>query len=166
MIESAPDPETGGWRIELRPNGSLRPTHALVFLAASAFVMFGIAVGFAEMGLWMVLPFSGAEWLLLAYCLWLSLRQSAIREVITITESAVIFQRGTAQGLDSHKFQRAWVALDWDEPAHPGQNRRLCFRLHAKRVELGPFLAEAEREQLGRELHAILAADHDSISRI
>lgn len=108
------------------------------------------------MGAWLVLPFSGAEWVLLAYCFKLGLRNGRIREVITITETSVLLERGYGIPEQIHRFQRAWVALDWAESPIKGYPSRLSFRSHGKEVEIGRFLAESERAALASELRKIL----------
>jgi uncharacterized membrane protein len=156
MVDSERDATTGERRIILRPNASLTPRQAWLLLAAIALVMASIAGGFAMLGLWLVLPFSGAEWLLLAYCLWLSFRTGSVREVITITEAVVLVEKGRGKPEQTYRFQRAWVSLDWVKPSVKGHPSRLSFRLHGKKIEVGRFLVESEREALARELQQIL----------
>jgi uncharacterized membrane protein len=113
---------------------------------------------FAAMGAWLVLPFSGLEWLLLAYCLRLSLKQSAQREVITIDDALIKIEKGRGRPEQTYKFQRAWVVLDWIESPIRGRPSRLSLRLHGKEVEIGRFLVESEREALARELKVMLGS--------
>lgn len=156
MLESRQDAATGSRHIILSPNSSLTPYQAAAILAVFALMMGMIAGGFAMMGLWLVLPFSGAEWVLLAYCFWLSFKNNSVREVITITDSSVLLERGRSKPEHSYRFQRAWVALDWKQSPLKGHPSRLCFRLHGKKFEVGRFLAETERQELARELQMIL----------
>ena len=157
MIESDCDASTGSRRFILRPNASLTARQVNLFLAAAAAVMGSIAAGFAVLGLWPVLPFSGAEWLLLAWCFRESVRNGSACEVITIDAATVLVEQGRGRPNQTHRFQRAWVALEWIAPGIPGHPSELVFRLHGRRVVVGRFLAEAEREALARELQKILA---------
>jgi uncharacterized membrane protein len=159
MIESEHDAITGGWRFILRPNASLSERQARLFLAAAAGVMGGIAAGFAGLGLWMVLPFSGAEWLLLAICLKASFRAGSLQEVIHIDDRSVVVERGHGRPEHTHRFQRAWIALEMAPSPIPGHPSRLFLRLHGQRVEVGRFLAESERDALARELRQVLAGE-------
>jgi uncharacterized membrane protein len=159
MVDSGRDATTGNRRIILRPNASLTERQAWLLLAVVALVMAGIAAGFAMQGLWLVLPFSGAEWLLLAYCFKLSFRTCSVCEVITITEAMVLLEKGRDKPEQTYRFQRAWVSLDWSKPSIKGHPSRLSFRLHGKAVEIGRFLVESEREALARELQQILFND-------
>jgi uncharacterized membrane protein len=156
MIESERDVGADSRRFVLTPNASLNGRQASFLMLGIALVMAVIAVGFASMGAWLVLPFSGAEWVLLAYCFKLGLRNGRIREVITITETSVLLERGYGTPEQTYRFQRAWVALNWAEPPIKGYPSRLSFRSHGKEVEIGRFLAESERAALASELRKIL----------
>ncbi len=156
MVESEQDAAGGERRLILRPNTSLTRREAWFFLVAVALVMATIAIGFASLGLWLVLPFSGAEWLLLAYCFRLSFRAGSVREVITVTEAAILLEKGRDKPEQTYRFQRAWVSLDWVKSPIQGHPSSLFLRLHGKAIEIGRFLAESEREALARELRQIL----------
>jgi uncharacterized membrane protein len=160
MVELERDSMTGDRRIVLRPNASLTPRQARLLLGAVGLVMAGIAAGFASLGLWLVLPFSGAEWLLLVYCFKLGFRACSACEVITITEALVLLEKGQGKPEQKYRFQRAWVSLDWAKPPIMGHPSRLSFRLHGQYIEIGRFLAESEREALARELQQILLKSH------
>lgn len=156
MIESERDVGSDSRRLVLTPNMSMSGRQALVLMLGIALVMAVIAGSFASMGAWLVLPFSGAEWLLLVYCFKLGLRNGRVREVITINETSVLVERGFDTPKQTYRFQRAWVALHWAEPPIKGYPSRLLFRSHGKEVEIGRFLAESERAALASELRKIL----------
>lgn len=111
MVESERNQVTGEARIVLKPNASLTERQAWGLLAAVGTVMAAIAIGFALLGLWPILPFSGAEWLALAYCFRLALKKTARREVITITDADVVVETGTYKPEQTYRLQRAWVGL-------------------------------------------------------
>jgi uncharacterized membrane protein len=158
MVESEHDAATGEKTIVLRPNGSLNRRQGFALLAFCALFMGAISGAFAVMGAWLVLPFSGLEWLLLAYCLHLSRRMSAEREVITITDALVRVEKGRERPRQTYKFQRAWVRLDWAEPPARGWPSRLSLSLHGNEVEIGRFLVESERQALAKELKVLLSS--------
>lgn len=158
MVESGHDAETGEKTIILRPNGSLNRRQGLALLAFCALLMGGIGGVFAAIGAWLVLPFSGLEWLLLAYCLHLSMKQSTRREVITIGEDLVKVEKGRNRPEQTYRFQRAWVTLSCSESPIRGRPSRLSLRLHGKEVEIGRFLLESERQALAKELRALLGS--------
>ncbi len=156
MVESGHDGETGDKTIVLRPNGSLNRRQGFALLVFCALFMGSIGAVFASSGAWLVLPFSGLEWLLLAYCLHLSLGDSAQREVITISDATVTVEKGRGRPEQIYQFQRAWVMLNCAQSPVKGRPSRLSFRLHGREVEIGRFLLEPERQALAKELKALL----------
>ncbi len=156
MVESEHDADKGEKTIILRPNGSLSRRQALALLAFCGLVMGAVGFFCFLVGAWLVLPFSGLEWLLLAYCLHLSLKQSQQREVIIITDSLVQVEKGRYRPEQTYQFQRAWVMLDWMQSPIQGRPSRLALKLHGKEVEIGRFLVESERQALARELKVLL----------
>jgi len=158
MVESGHDADTGENTIVLKPNGSLTRKQAWILLLFCGLLMGVVGGVFAALGAWLVLPFSGAEWILLAYCLNLSLRQSQEREVIIITDALVRVEKGRGRPSQTYKFQRAWVMLDWMQSPIRGRPSRLALRLHGKEVEIGRFLVESERQALAKELKVLLSS--------
>jgi len=157
MVESERDESTGGARFVLSANGAMNRRQITRFLCAVGLIMLAIAAGFSYLGLWLVLPFSGAEWLLLVYGFKVSFANAQKREVVTIDGATVQLEKGRGRPEQVYRFQRAWLILDWTRSRFNGHPSRLAFRSHGKEVVVGEFLAEAEREALVRELRQILS---------
>jgi len=155
MVQIERDHLSGELRFVLTANGSMSSRQIVVFLCAVGVVMGTIAVGFTALGLWLVIPFSGAEWLLLAYAFKLSLDSTTVREVLTIGDSSVVLERGRNELKPVHRFQRTWLVLVWNKPKYRGHPSQLILRSHGRQVEVGGFLVEAEREMLVRELRKL-----------
>jgi uncharacterized membrane protein len=134
----------------------MTPRQARVLAAVMAAAMGTIALFFASMGAWLVLPFSGAEWLLLAVALWVTQRRASDFEVITIREDCVNVELRRAELERLHRFQRPWLRLERVRSSVTGHPSRLFLRLHRKSIEIGSFLVEAERETLAHELQRLL----------
>jgi uncharacterized membrane protein len=156
MVELEADRASGGHRIVLRPNASIDYSQMRMVLGGMALLMGTIGVSFAAMGLWLVLPFSGIEWLLLAYCFVLSLRKTQVQEVITIDRSTVRLDVGRTRPESVYEFQRPWVRLEVIRSPHRGHPSRLAFRVRGEEVEVGGFLIESERAELAKELRNLL----------
>jgi uncharacterized membrane protein len=156
MIESEHDAVAGTFRFVLKPNASMSPRQVRGLIAVLAVAMGSIGLFFANMGAWLVLPFSGAEWLLLAVCFKLVLARSAVREVITITAHAVLVESGHGRAENTQRIQRAWVNVDCVRSRIAGHPSRLYLRRHGKSLEIGRFLVEPERQGLALELRRIL----------
>ncbi len=156
MVESARDEADGVIRYVLSANRSLSGREAFWVLAVAGLMVIGIGAGFAVAGLWLVLPFSGLEWLLLIYAFRASLDGGRTREVLTIGASQVVLERGREAPETVYRFQRAWLTLEWIQPRFRGYPGRLAFRSHGRQVDVGGFLPEEERMTLFRELQQIL----------
>lgn len=158
MVENEHDEETGERTIVLRPNSSLNKREAIVLLSTMAVIMGIIGGLFTALGAWLVLPFSGLEWLLVVYCFHLSFRSSTVLEVIRITDAEVKVEKGRKRPEQTYQFRRAWVMLNWIKSPVRGRPSRLSLRVHGTEVEVGRFLVESERQALAHELKAMLGS--------
>jgi len=149
-------------RIELRPNCSLSPRGARLFVLSLAATTFGIAGFFAWQGYWPVLPFAGFEIGLLAWAVHLSMRRGAEREVIVVSEAQVRVEQETPNGSCLSVFPRHWarVTLRGPQPArHPS---RLTIESHGRACEVGRFLTEDERRRLAARLEQLVGKTSES----
>jgi uncharacterized membrane protein len=156
MIAVDEDPATGIVRIVLTPNASMTPRQSRLLIAGIGFAMAVIALFFAGMGAWLVLPFSGGEWLLLALAVWLVQKRATIIEVITIQERLVRVHVRRAGSECTQEFDKAWLRLERRDPGVRGHPSRLFLRRHRNAVEIGKFLIESERDALAYELRRLL----------
>lgn len=156
MVESNRDEASGEIRYILSANRSLTRRQVALFLAVTAVAMMAIALAFSALGLWLVLPFSGLEWLILYWAFRWNLESGRLREVLTIGEAEVLLEQGRDRPEHVHRFHRVWLAMEWVASEYRGHPGRLTLRSHGKQVELGSFLPEPERQGLYRELRQIL----------
>ncbi len=122
-------------------------------------IMAMLGAGFALVGAWPVLPFSGVELWLLAYGLSCSMRQSASREIITIDAAKIRIERAVIGAKDCHEFYRIWARLDWYGPKRLNEPGRLYLGSHGRRVEIGAFLVEEEKLALAQSLRRALSSE-------
>lgn len=156
MIAIEEDPATGAVRIILTPNGSMGPRGARVLMFGMAVAMGGIALFFTAMGAWLVLPFSGAEWALLAVALWWVQRKLAVVEIITLRDQSVSVEVRRFRAGQCYRYDKAWLRLERVYPEVRGHPSRLFLRRQRSSLEIGSFLVEAERDTLARELRRLL----------
>lgn len=157
MITTEHDAGTGQSRIVLTANRSLTRRQAYLFLAVALLFMGTIAVAFSVLGAWPILPFAGLEWLLLAFGMKWTLDRNSMQEVITLLDDALLWEKGRVEPELSCRFLRAWVAVDWTRPDNRNHPNRLYLRSHGRKVEIGSFLTDTEREELALELVKILS---------
>jgi uncharacterized membrane protein len=149
-------------RIELAPNCALSPRGARLFVGSLASVTFGVAGFFALQGYWPILPFAGIEIGLLAWAVRASMRRGSEREVIVVSEDAVVIERRAPSGSRRTVFPRHWarVTLRGPQPAqHPS---RLVIESHGRACEVGQFLTEDERQRLAARLRLLVGRTSES----
>lgn len=139
----------------VRPNCSLSPAARHFSLCFIASVSFGIALVFAWLGAWLILPFAGMEVGLLVW----AFRQLGCHandyEKITIQDDRLLVEVKDAENLSRHEFNRRWaqVVLKCDSSG----SRQVALRSHGREVEVGRCLTPAAREALVKELRIHLS---------
>ena len=150
--ESAP----GKWRFVLAPTRSASWAQIQRFFGLVASVSGLIALAFALMGFWPVLPFAGLELALLWYCLYRSASEGLVSEVIDIDESTVAVERGLRTLRHRWKFQRAWTRVELQTASARLHPSHLLLGSHGRTVRLGAFLNEDERRGIAQQLSTVL----------
>lgn len=151
MIDQAANELVGSYTFIIRPNRSLTDQQAVSLVLAIGIISMTIAGAFAYLGAWMVLPFSGLEWVLLAYCVHLHIKSSKQMEKVEISDNLVRVEKleGNNKKFES-VYNRAWVKVFLNKPLKSGWPSRLCLGQHGKQTEIGYFLIEREKEQLAK----------------
>jgi uncharacterized membrane protein len=139
----------------LVPHCSLSVRGAVLFFGLVCLGTFGVA-GFATvLGYWPVLPFAGAEMLLLGWALRTNMARRFQREtiVITETEDAIEDANATPRRI---VFPRHWARVKIRRPNSPLHRGQLVIESHGRGREVGKFLTEEERHQLAAELRRLI----------
>jgi uncharacterized membrane protein len=82
-------------------------------------------------------------------------RRLAREETIAFTPDAVVVRRHPSSR--DVRFQTGWVRVEDEPGATPNARHRLLLGSHGRRVEIGAFLAEGEREELKHRVIEALA---------
>jgi uncharacterized membrane protein len=140
-----------------RRNDSLGARGRWRIFAALCTLSFGVAMGFAAFGAWLVLPYSALEMgvLFLAFS-WIG-RHAADWERLSVQGDRVIVERECAGALTRHEFNRCWTRLESD-PGEFGRAPRLALCSAGERVSIGDDLSAAAREKVANDLRRALAA--------
>jgi uncharacterized membrane protein len=146
---------------ELAPHCSLTPRAAALFFGSVCFATFGVASAATLMGYWPVLPFAGAEMLLLGWALKTSMDRRHERERIDVTETEVLieYSRGTPTRV---VFPRHWARVKIRRPKSPLHRAHLVIESHGRAYEVGKFLSEEERLQLASHLGRVIGGMNQS----
>jgi uncharacterized membrane protein len=143
-------------RFELRPNHSLSWLQAKWMIGSLICVALIIGGGFFLLGYTLVLPFSGLEVALVAGAMWVCLKRSECREIVSIGSDQITILREGARTQETQQLPRAWARVELSRPDYRWYPSRLLLRAHARSIEVGTFLTEEERQNLARELRIAL----------
>lgn len=162
MVECSEAANGGKWQFVLTPNRSLSWQGNLIFVTSITVIAMVIAIGFAVLGLWLVLPFAGMEVGLLFIGLYITALKGQCREELMIEEDRVVLSRAKAISCSrlevAADFQRAWVRVELKRSGHDWYPNKLLLGSHGKRIEVGRFLSDEERANLALELAKILGS--------
>jgi uncharacterized membrane protein len=141
--------------IELAPHCSLSTRGALVFFGSVCLATFGVAGIATSLGYWPVLPFAGAEMLLLGWALHSNMQRRFEQETIDVTDAEVVIEyaRGNPRRV---VFPRHWARVKIRRPKSPLHRGHLVIESHGRAYEVGKFLSEEERRQLAAKLGQLI----------
>lgn len=144
-----------GFDLTLQRNCSLAPQALLAVLTSIALVSLAIGVGFALMGLWLVLPFVGLEVGALAAAFLVHARHVADRECIALNAGELAIEVREGASIRRYAFNAHWVPVAL---LGRGPRLRLFVGPAGKQVEIGRHLDGEGRRRLAQDLSARLAS--------
>lgn len=148
-----------GCRFVIRPNRSLSWTQMKLVYAGLASLCLLVAIGFTLMGYWLVLPFAGAEVVLLAVGFYLCALDGRETEVVRIKDDRIAIEKGRDRTRTVWELDRSWARIELLAPRIEWYPSRLVIRSHGKQLQLGAFLTDGERERLARELKRAISSE-------
>jgi len=146
--ESAP----GHWL--MRKNCSLSPRQVLIFYLSLTTVSFLFAGIFAVQGLWLILPFTAVENLVLAAALLYYARHALDREEVVLDGDELHVYITDGSSVTHHRFNAHWVRLEWR--GRRSDTLWLCQGDHS--IPLGAYLVPDKRRLFARDLRVALRA--------
>jgi uncharacterized membrane protein len=139
----------------LRPNPPMSATALKCVAAVVAAINLAFALFFVSRGAWPITPFMGVDVALLVWALRASRNAATRRERIHLTRSVLSVEREPANGrVVRTELNPYWVRVELDEPSR-NQNR-LFLASHGRAVQIGEFLAPAQRLSLAQRLRNAL----------
>ena len=152
---------TPAHHFDLSPNCSLSPRGAVLFFVTVCIPTFAVAGGATLLGFWPVLPFAGAEMLLLGWALYTNMQRRFEHETIDVSETQVVveYSRGETKRF---VFPRHWARVKIRRPNSPLHRSQLVIESHGRAYEVGKFLTEEERRQLAAALRSQIGGMNQS----
>ena len=122
------------------PNQSATWGANVVVLLALSVPVLGIAVFFALLGAWLILPFAGLELLALAAALYRVNCKQQYRQVITVSADSVCIDKGYRTLQQHWDLARQSSGLTITTQDHPWDGPQLCVHDRNVCITLGEFL--------------------------
>lgn len=132
-------------QLTIRRNCSIAPRALWWLLGATAGVSFGIGIGFAAFGAWVILPFAGLETLALAAAFYCMSRRAGDYEKFVEEQGTLKVEIRDRGRISEYQFNPHWARLVLREH---GWERRLALRSHGRELEIGRHLPDAGRRDL------------------
>lgn len=151
MIAHNCDGEVGMETFILKPNQSISVRNASLLLASIGGFSIFIGSAFAYIGAWIVLPFSGLEWLGLVYCFYLQFRASRRTEIIKLQNDTVTVETvASDQKKIERIYKKAWLKVSLKSSQENGMRSKVLLSSHGRVTEIGCFLADGEKRLLSQ----------------
>jgi uncharacterized membrane protein len=158
-------PAEGVCRYTLRPNCSLSWRWVKRLLVGLAVCMAAVSAYWVTLGAWLVVPFTGLEFLVLGLGFYLCSVAGHSREVIEIDGADLRVLRGHRRLAEAARFPRYWTRVTLLRDPRGWYPSRLVLRCHGRRCEVAARLVEAEREDLAVALQSWLGLGQASQDR-
>jgi uncharacterized membrane protein len=158
MVNSQIDDETRTGQIILTPNASWSWQANLYLLYTLLAISLTVGIGFAAMGVWMILPYSILELSVLAICIYICVQKCNRQEVIRVEEHAVTVEKGIRRPSETFSYHRLWAKFVVKPPRHPWETETITIASHGKELELGGFLTRADKQLLIADLKRVVPA--------
>ena len=127
-------------QITLTPNRSLTWRQSIIVMCVLGGFCLSIAVVWAFVGAWLILPFAGLEVGLLALVMYLVSKNSYMRQTLLFNEQYVSFNSGKNSAAQQMLFPRHQLTLITYEVHHPEDVKELYLVAGTKRQRIGEFL--------------------------
>ncbi len=149
----------------LEPNRPLSPRGIAILLGLVGGVSFIAGIVFILQGAWPVMPFLGADVLLLWLAMRASVKASRRREHLLLTQDALLIERIGPKGhIKRVEIEPYWLRVEHDDPDLLGRELALVSR--GRRWVIGAFLGAEERASLAEALRRALrdAREHSPLA--
>lgn len=145
-------------QIVIGPNASLSVAQARWVMLGMTGVAMTVAVGFAVMGFWPIVPFAGLEIAALGAALWVSMRRNRYREVLSFGHERVTVGFGwMGQGATAEvDWLRCFTRVVLEKAETRNGHNRLYLTSSGQRIAIGRCLTDAEREALHARIKSLL----------
>jgi len=156
VVEIEIDPETNIGHILLQPNMSASWRTNLMVVGFLAFMCAFVASYMWFIGAVLVVPFTGAEIILLAVATGFFFHKNSYREVIHFKQDQIVIEKGRHYPERDWQIQRGWARLFIKNAEHIRYLPTLSLGSMGRSVEIGQFLNKEDKEYLVKQLSDLM----------
>jgi len=143
-------------QIVLKPNRSWTWRANTYFVASLMVVSLTVATVFTANGMWVILPFTVLELSVLTACLYYCVRRTHTTEVLTLSQSTLVLERGVNKPTQRFDFDRYFSRFLVEAARHPWYKKRINLRCRNQQLEVGSFLSNEEKDHLISQLRKMI----------
>jgi uncharacterized membrane protein len=142
----------------LAPHRSMSNRGALWLVLSVSALWAVMSLSFLAMGAWPVLAFFGLDIALLAWLVWLNVRDARRREEVSVSRTALEVRRFSPGGLrrELHRFNPLGTRLHVERHDEFGV-MKLTLAARGKAITVGDFLNPDDKESFAKAFGAALA---------
>jgi uncharacterized membrane protein len=140
-----------------RRNNSLSRAGRHRVFGSLVIVLLVVSLAFALHGAWLVLPFAGAEILVLYLAVRAVERHAGDFESVSISHDRVVLERWESGRVSRAEFSRYWAQVVF-VPSSADGHALLAVRSHGRQVRFGRHLTDEQRREAARTLKQQLSA--------
>lgn len=144
--------QSTGIEILLQANRSATWQHSKLLLLFIAVIVGTIAIAWAWVGVWIILPFAGLELAALSYVCYRTALNSQRKQLITVESGQVVVSSGIYEPVQIRTFSRPAVHLLVAEPKRPLEPIGLKLADDDNSLVIGEFLNAEDRRKTRDEL--------------
>ena len=145
-----PGPRARAWR--LKRNCSLTPRQSALAYGSLCLVISAIAGVFAWRGFWLVLAFAGLDMMALGWGFLHYARHATDCEQIVLSEGMLTVERCECSRVERTSLNPLWTRVRLPTRASP----LIALSCAGQTIEVGDFVSDAMRRQVGEELRQAL----------
>jgi uncharacterized membrane protein len=131
--------------VTLSPNRSANWTQTKTLITIIGLFVLCIALIWAALGVWIILPFAGLEVSLLAFLLYRGSYSTYRKQVITINQDTLKFEAGVYHPKCLFQFDLKQLSINVKEPTLPFDFSELHFKDAQHHLAFGQFLNQDDR---------------------
>ncbi|NKB63137.1 MAG: DUF2244 domain-containing protein [Gammaproteobacteria bacterium] len=136
----------------IQPNAAYHGRRWLGPFVLLVVICLGVALRFAWLGYWMILPFAVMDVVTVGFVLWFVVKKSQYTERILISREELQIEHIEREKAKNWCFPLHWAQVKLTPPEHRWYPESLMLGWRGEWVEIGQCLTSDERQSLAKEL--------------